>query len=299
MTSAIGIIQQGKSECDRKMLAELNTLVPKGRREKVDRLLVRSIICLKHRLDMGVWSNQLANELHKPVRRRFDKRSVFTKQVDDIWAADLVDMSPFFRSKKGYKYLLTVIDVYSKYGWIVPLKTKTGKEVAQSFRKSFRNGHPSRLWTDKGTEFYNRQLKGVQEANDVMLYSTENEEKSSVVERWNRTMKNMWKYFTEISTQKYIDVLPSMVNKYNSTYHRSIKLTPSDARNYQHVYNALYGNVRKSTSPKFHVGDKVRITRKKVTFEKGFTPNWTEELFTISSVKATNPTTYTIKDQLG
>ena len=89
-----------------------------------------------------------------------------------------------------------------------------------------------------------------------------------------------------------------MVDKYNSTYHRSIKLTPSDARipsNYQHVYNALYGNVRKATSPKFRVGDKVRITRKKGTFENGFTPNWT----TISSVKATNPPTYTIKDQLG
>ena len=148
----------------------------------------------------------------------------------------------------------------------MPLKNKTGKEVAQAFQKLFRNGHPSRLWTDKRTEFYNRL-----EANDVMLYSTENEEKSSVVERWNRTMKNiMWKYFTANSTQKYIDVLPSMVDARN----------PS---NYQHVYNAHYGNVWKSTSPKFHAGDKVRITRKKGTFEKGFTPNWTEELVTISS----------------
>ena len=93
-----------------------------------------------------------------------------------------------------------------------------------------------------------------------------------------------------------------MVDKYNSTYHRSIKLTPSDARNpsnYQHVYNALYGNVRKATLPKFHVGDKVCITRKKGTFEKGFTPNWTEKLFTINSAKATNPTTCTFKEQLG
>ena len=162
----------GKSECDRKMLAELNTIVPTGRRDKIDRLRVRSIIGLKHILGMGVWSNQLANELHKPVRRRFDKRSVFTKQVDDIGAAVLVDMPPFFRSNKGYKYFLTVINVYSKYGWIVPLKTKTGKEVAQAFRKLFHNGHPSRLWTDKGTEFYNRQFRGVLEANDVMLYST-------------------------------------------------------------------------------------------------------------------------------
>ena len=95
----------------------------------------------------------------------------------------------------------------------MPLKTKTG-------------GHPSRLWTDKGTEFYRQELKVVLAAHNVMLYSTENEEKSSIVERWNRTMKKiMWKYFTANNP------LPSMVEKYNHTYLRSIKLTPSDARN--------------------------------------------------------------------
>ena len=89
---------------------------------------------MKHRLGMGMWSSQLADELHKPVRRRFQKRSVFAQQVDDIWTADQVDMSPYSRSNSGYKYLLTVIDVFSKYGWIVPLKTKTGKEVAMAFQ---------------------------------------------------------------------------------------------------------------------------------------------------------------------
>ena len=108
----------------------------------------------------------------------------------------------------------------------------------------------------------------------------------------------MWMYFTANNTQKYIDVLPSMFGKYNSTYHRSIKSTPSDAHkpsSYQRV--ALYAKTGKS-APKFHVGDKVRITRKKGTFEKGFTPNWTEEVFTISRVKATKPPTHTIKDTL-
>ena len=129
---------------------------------------------------------------------------------------------------------------------------KTGQEIAQAFRKLFlAAGNPSRLWTDKGTEFYTQQLKSVLEANNMMLYSTENEAKSSVVERWNRTMKNiMRKYFTANNTQKYIDVLPSMIDKYNSTYHRSIKLKPSDARhpsNDQHVHNALYANAQKAT----------------------------------------------------
>ena len=110
----------------------------------------------------------------------------------------------------------------------------------------------------------------------MTLYSIENEEKSSIVERWNRSMKYiMRKYFTANNTQKYIDVLPSMVERYNNT---SIKLTPSDAHipvNYQHVHDVLYAkvNARKATSPKFHVGDRVSITRKKGTFEKGFTPN--------------------------
>ena len=162
----------------------------------------------------------------------------------------------------------------------MPLKTKTGKEVALTFRKRFLdNTAPSRLWTDMYTEFYNQHLKAVLAAKSVTLYSTENKEKSSIVERWNTTMKNiMWKYFTANNTQRYIDILTSMVEKYNNTYHRSIKLTPSDARNpekYQHVHNALYANVnaRKATSLKFHVGDKVRITRKKGTLEKEFTPN--------------------------
>ena len=98
-----------------------------------------------------------------------------------------------------------MIDVFSNYDWIVPLKTKTGKEVALAFRKLFLNNTPpSRLWKDKGTESYNQQLNAVLSANNITLYSTENEEKSRIVERWNRTMKNiMWKYFTANNTQVY------------------------------------------------------------------------------------------------
>ena len=119
-------------------------------------------------------------------------------------------------------------------------------------------------------------------------------EKSSVVERWNRTN----------NTQKYVDVSPSMVEKYNNTYHRSINLKPTNARkpaNYKHINNALYSkvNARKATLPKFHVRDKVHKVRKKGTFEKGFTPNWTDEVFTITAVKATKPPTYTKEDTLG
>ena len=152
------------------MLAELKTLVPKSRREAVVRQLVRKIIGLKYKLGMGAaWSSQLSDELHKPVRIRFEKRHVFPKQIDDIWAADLVDMASFPRSNKGNKFLLTVIDVYSKYGWIVPLKNKTGKEVASALVKLFKIAVPSRLWTDKGTEFYNQHVRRVLEGNNFQL----------------------------------------------------------------------------------------------------------------------------------
>ena len=164
---------------------------------------------------MGVhWNIQLADELHKPVRKHYQKRSVFAKQVDDIWTADLDDMSPYSRSNSGYKYLLTVIGVFSKYGSIVPLKTKTGKEVAIAFQGLFiNNAPPSRLWTDKGTEFYNQHVKRVLTANSVALYSTENKKKSSVVERRNWTMKNvMWKYFTANSTMNYEQTQESSSN---------------------------------------------------------------------------------------
>ena len=91
----------GKSDCDRKMLAELKTITPRNRREAVDKQLVRGIIGLKYKLGMSVWSSQLADELHKPVHRKFGKRQVFAKQIDDIWAADLVDMTSFSKSNRA------------------------------------------------------------------------------------------------------------------------------------------------------------------------------------------------------
>ena len=215
------------------------------------------------------WSNELANELHKPIRRKFKKRRVFASGVDTIWRADLVDMQSFSKSNKGYKYILMIIDVFSKYGWAIPLKTKTGPDVAKVFQDLWKTqSPPQKLWTDKGKEFYNKSMKEVLKNNNVELYSTENEEKSSVVERWNRTIKrNMWKYFTANNTSTYIDVLPQIIEKYNTTYHRSIKCTPTFAReplNHQLVLEALYGKTIHVSHPKFKVGDRARIVKKEL-----------------------------------
>ena len=235
--------------------------------------------------------------MHKPVVHHFRKRTVYVSGIDEIWAADLVDMQSFAKDNDGVKYLLTVIDVFSKYGWIVPLNDKSGKSTAAGFMKIFTSGRkPGKVWVDKGREFYNTDVKKL-----VELYSTENEEKSCVVERWNRTMREkMFKYFTANSTRRYIDVLNEMVNSYNNTRHSSIKMTPAKASlkaNEKTVWMNLFGNeIHKAIKPKFSIGDKVRITKKKNIFEKGYTPRWTEEIFTISTIQYTDPPTYKITD---
>ena len=178
----------------------------------------------------------------------------------------------------------------------IPLKTKTGSEVAEAFQDLWeRQPPPQKLWTDKD----------LLEKNNVYLYLTENEEKSSVVEGWNRTIKRiLWKYFTANNTTTYINMLPENIDKYNRTYHRSIKCKPTLARvpsNYQYVFEALYSAEKKQTRTptKYKAGDRVGISKKKNTFEIGFTPNWTEELFTFTKVKDTKPVTYTIADTKG
>ena len=201
----------------------------------------------------------LAEELHKPIRRKFKKRRILVNGIDRIWAADLVDMQAFTKFNRGVKYLLAVIDVFFKYGWLIPLKDKTGKSVASALETIFKERKPEKIWVDKGKEFYNKDVKDLLE-----LYSTENEEKSSVVERWIRTMKEkMWKYFSANSTNVYINVLPDLVREYNNIRHSSIKMTPVKAskkenevrvlRNLYHDHLEIY-----DIKPKFSVGDKIR-----------------------------------------
>ena len=215
-------------------------------------------------------------------------------------------MQQFSKWNKGYKYLLMVIDVFSKFGWIVPLKNKTGETVAAAFKNILNGGRiPKFIWTDKGKEFYNKNMKKLLDLHKITLYSTENEEKSSVVERWNRTIKNkMWKRFTQQSSTHYLNMLPEILDEYNNQKHRSIRMSPIDAskkKNEGIVYYNLFGLIKPiATKPKFEVGDKVRISKyKRKLFDKGYTPNWTEEIFLISKVLNTNPHTYEITDLQG
>ena len=211
-------------------------------------------------------------------------------------------MQQFSKWNKGYRYLLMVLDVFSKYGWIIPLKDRKGETITKAFKTIFKEGRkPQYLRVDKGKEFYNKHLKDLLEKHNIQMYSTENEEKSSVCERWNRTIKTkMWKELTVQGNTQYLNILPKILKQYNNTKHSSTKMSPVEASQKKNgvVYFNLYGDMEQSSSkPKFKIGDKVRISKyKRKTFDKGYTPNWTEEVFIVDTIQYTNPITYKLKD---
>ena len=247
-------------------------------------------------------SEQDAYTLHKPVRIRFKRRRVIVGGRNHQWQADLVDLSKLKKDNDGYVFLLTVIDVFSKRAWCVPLKNKSASSLVMALKGLLVNIAPTTLQTDKGLEFLNRSVRRLLKEHGVHHFSTHNEEtKASIVERFNRTLKTrMWRYFTKYQTVRYIDALQDFVQSYNDTYHRSIGMAPSqvNAANQEEVWQRLYGHDGKGV-PKFKVDDRVRISKAKRRFEKGYMANWSEELFTIREVHASDPPVYRLVDDLG
>ena len=242
--------------------------------------------------------------LHKPVRYRFKRNRVIVAGIDDEWEGDLVIMDSLSKHNNGYEYILTVIDVLSKYAWVEPLKTKTGESLVEAFSRIIKKGRiPGMFHTDKGTEFTNKKFQKLLREYNIRFFTTHNETKASIVERFNRTLKGkMWKYFTANNTLKYIDILQKLVKSYNSSRHRSIGMRPVDVnkKNENVVWHNLYGS--ESSKPvrfKFNIGDQVRISKTRRTFKKGYLPNWTEEVFTVSKRVPRRPPVYKIADYDG
>ena len=243
---------------------------------------------------------EIADEVHKPIRRRKDYIHVITYNPNDIWGGDIVEMGNYIHENNGYKYILVVIDIYSRYAWTVKMKTKSAKETTEAMKSIVEDAGtvPNAFWVDEGKEFNNKELSNV--LKDVSIYSTYGEGKSAYVERLNRTLKAiMYKKFTVQQNHRWLELLPKITKEYNKTVHSRIQHTP---------YDVYHGNVEIPTvinglsneKPKFNVGDRVRISyKRRPVFDKSYLPNWTWELFTISKVKMTNPFSYKIKDSEG
>lgn len=243
--------------------------------------------------------------LHKPSIKKFPFRKTMVSYVDQQWQADLVDMQKFEKSNEDYKYILTVVDIFSRYAWAKPLKRKTGVEVRDLFEDIFRQAVPEKIQFDEGKEFYNKPLKNLFDSHDVKYFSSFSDKKAAVVERFNKTLKTkMWKYFTEKETQKWIDILDELVEGYNFSKHSSIGMSPHEARKKEKadvVWYNLYGQHLDSVfgEPKFKIGDSVRIAKYKTAFAKGYLPNFTEEIFKIKQIIYTKPIVYKLEDYNG
>ena len=226
-------------------------------------------------------NKQLANELHKPIIRKLEKRRVHSTFKDNIWGVDLADMQLLSKCNKGIRFLSCVIDIFSKYAWVVPLKDKKGISTVKAFQSILKqsNRKPNIIRVDKESEFYNAYFKKWLRDNDIVMYSTHNKGKSVVAKKFIRTLKSkIYKYMTSISKNVYIDKLDDVVDEYNNTYHNTVKMKPIDVKDNTYINTSKKIN---NKDPKFKVGDHVRISKYKNIFAKGYMPNWSEEVFVI------------------
>lgn len=246
-----------------------------------------------------------AIELHRPVVKKFPRRRIVTLCIDDLWAADLMIMRKYASENDGFKYILNVIDTFSKYAWSEPLTNKSATNVTRAFKniveRAISVGHhrPNLLHVDRGTEFVNKEFKRLlQSLDNIKMYHTENEEKSSIIERFNRTCVQKFKLQFEINQSfRWIDILPDILYEYNNTVHRTIRMAPAcvtvdDEPRLRKLFCTQ--DKCKRFYPKLKIGDRVRITTKKDVFANKYSHNWNREIFTVSKILDTLPVTYRI-----
>ena len=233
--------------------------------------------------------------LHKQVRRRFPRNVTYADTVDACWQVDLADFSSLKEDNDDYIFVMCVNDVFSRFAWTIPLKDKSANTVLDGFKTLFASTkrRPAQIITDKGKELQNTTLKRFLKQHDIELYHTNNPQtKCSITERFIRTLR-LWlqKVFTHREKYRYIDgLLDDVTWSYNHRYHTAIKMSPYEASQpdrvlevYSNLYSGKLEN-NKTSSPKFHEGDYVRISREKKRFEKGHTWNWSEEIFKVTKV---------------
>ena len=228
------------------------------------------------------------------VKKTFPRRRVISRFKNDLWQADLIEYQDLKFHNSGYKFILLVIDVFSKVVYVEPLKFKTGECTATAMEKILARSEapPVMLVTDGGKEFFNRIFRNVMISHNINHFKTPTRTpwKASVAERANRTIKtriNRWMQHTR--SKRWFDIFRQIVENYNNTIHSSHKMKPIDvnAQNRQIVYERLYPRSTISIQCRLRKGDKVRKIkekRDKNPWEKGYTPNWSEEVYEIQSV---------------
>lgn len=243
-----------------------------------------------------------AYTLHKSVQRKFKRRKIIVGGFDDQWQIDLVDVSSISDYNDNNKFILTCIDVLSKFVWVAVLKNKTAYEVVNGMMSIFNKTRrrPNKIQGDKGKEFLNHSFQSLLKKRNITFFSTENDDiKASIVERFNRTLKErMWRYFTHVKSYRYIDRLSDFILSYNASHHRTLGTAPKDVTKVTELklLRKMHFINNKRKNIKFKIDDKVRIVMTRRPYKKGYTGSWSHELFKISDIIDSNPITYSVKD---
>lgn len=246
---------------------------------------------------------QDAYTLHKRSVSKFPRRPTIVSGPNEQVQVDLMDVGRHAEVNAGTKFLLTAIDCFSRKGWIFPLRSKGGEDVSRALRKLFEQQKFRVMQSDKGKEFYNARVQAVLTSFGIQHFSTENEViKAAIVERFNQTIrKRMYRFMTRRDDEYYLPVLQEIVNSYNNSFHSSIGMNPNQVNvdNQEIVWERLYDDEKwvNKKIPKLSVGNYVRITKARGSFERGYTPNWSTEVYRIHRVKSdTTPHVYVIRD---
>jgi hypothetical protein len=242
---------------------------------------------------------------HRQARRRFPRNKTKTAGIDVDWQADLADMRNLKHYNSGYSYILVCVDVLSRYGFAIPIKKKTPQNVVDAFDSIVKSTgrYPWFLTTDRGKEFFGKPFQDYMYGLDVRhKYATSPDVKCAIAERYIRTLKGrLWKYFTKYNTNRYIDILPKIVQAINNSYHSTIERSPASVtkENQTSVWKTLYGSKPKKIKIHFKPGDLVRISIEKNIMDKGYRANFSKELFVVDKILRRRPATYKLKDEDG
>jgi len=251
--------------------------------------------------------NQPTYTLHKLPQKNFDRRRVIVGGINKQWQADLMDIQSFAKDNGGMRYILLALDCFSRKAWARPLKNKSGKSVAAAFSDIFKDQKPPLLvQSDLGLEFYNADVKALFKKLGVKLFSVKNAEtKACMVERLVRSIKRrLYGYFYAKRTRRWVDVLPDILQGYNTKVHSVIKMTPDEVdKSNAHIVrrNNRYnrGKGAPAQNHRIKVGDLVRITAAGHVFKKKYLPQWTEEIFKVHRVYSGTPDVFALKDMAG
>jgi hypothetical protein len=247
--------------------------------------------------------------LMRPRRVRFPRSKTIAAGFMTDVQVDLADMQDLSRHNRGYRYILLGIDVLSKRLFTVPLKSKRSEDMVNAFRQLINQMpmKPHRIFSDKGKEFINHQLKEFFENEEIEKYEATNSSvKASLAERGIRNLKQrLYRYFSQNKTLIWIDIITKIVKGINKSFCRVHGMRPIDVnfKNAQKVWNKIYGNIfsnKTQNKSKFKKDDYVRISRDKGQFEKGYIPNWGDEILKVNKVKDyMNPILYKLSDDNG